>query len=173
MKAVVTCGVLALALVAGGAAAKPAAKGAGADPAIVAAGAKVFETNCQVCHQAGGVGVTGAFPRLAGRVSVIASSPDGRKFLSKLVPPMLEHALDLAEGRAELLKYEAIDAARLELDAEHARLVALRAVNPSIAAAEVDAIAAERDALLAAIPAARLRLDAVRFVVSPDFLSLR
>lgn len=85
MKAVVTCGVLALALVAGGAAAKPAAKGAGADPAIVAAGAKVFETNCQVCHQAGGVGVTGAFPRLAGRVSVIASSPDGRKFLSKLV----------------------------------------------------------------------------------------
>jgi len=96
-----------------------------------------------------------------------------RKFLSKLVPPMLEHALDLAEGRAELLKFEAIDAAKLELDAEHARLVALRAVNPSIAAAEVDAIAAERDALLAAIPNARLRLDAVRFVVSPDFLSLR
>jgi len=46
-------------------------------------------------------------------------------------------------------------------------------VNPSIAAAEVDAIAAERDAILAAIPEARLRLDAVRFVVSPDFLSLR
>ncbi len=85
----------------------------------------------------------------------------------------IEHALDLAEGRAELLKYEALDAARLELDAEHGRLVALRAVNPSIAAAEVDAIATERDALLAAIPQARLRLDAVRFVVSPDFLSLR
>ena len=99
--------------------------------------------------------------------------PRYRKFLSKLVPPMLEHALDLAEGRAELIKLEAIDAARLELDAEHARLVALRTVNPSIAAAEVDAIAAERDALLAAIPEARLRLDAVRFVVSPDFLSLR
>jgi ATP-dependent helicase HepA len=96
-----------------------------------------------------------------------------RKFLAKLVPPMLEHALDLAEGRAELLKYEAIDAAKLALDTEHARLVALRTVNPSIAVTEVEAIAAERNALLAAIPEARLRLDAVRFVVSPDFLSLR
>lgn len=85
MKAVVTCGVLAFALAAGGASAKPAAKAGGVDPAIEAAGAKVFETNCQVCHQAGGVGVPGAFPRLAGRASVIASSPDGRKFLAKLV----------------------------------------------------------------------------------------
>lgn len=85
MKAVVSCGVLAFALVAGGASAKPAAKSAAPDPALVAAGAKVFETNCQVCHQAGGVGVSGAFPRLAGRVPVIAASPDGRKFLAKLV----------------------------------------------------------------------------------------
>jgi len=97
----------------------------------------------------------------------------GRRVGERLELGEVEHALDLAEGRAELLKYEAIDAAKLELDAEHARLVALRAVNPSIAAAEVDAIATERDALLAAIPNARLRLDAVRFVVSPDFLSLR
>ena len=48
-------------------------------------GAKVFEANCQVCHQAGGVGVAGEFPRLAGRVSVIASSAEGRLFLSKLM----------------------------------------------------------------------------------------
>ncbi|MGF6711961.1 ATP-dependent helicase HepA [Luteibacter sp. W1I16] len=99
--------------------------------------------------------------------------PRYRKFLSKLVPPMLERAQDLAEARAEVLKAEALGAARHELDAEHARLVALHAVNPSIKDEEVDAIAAERDALLAAIPEARLRLDAVRFVVSPDFLALR
>lgn len=99
--------------------------------------------------------------------------PRYRKFLSKLVPPMLERAQDLAEARAEVLKAEALEAARHELDAEHARLVALHAVNPSIKDEEVDAIATERDALLAAIPEARLRLDAVRFVVSPDFLALR
>jgi ATP-dependent helicase HepA len=86
---------------------------------------------------------------------------------------MLERAQDLAEARAEVLKAEALEAARHELDAEHARLVALHAVNPSIKDEEVDAIATERDALLAAIPEARLRLDAVRFVVSPDFLALR
>lgn len=99
--------------------------------------------------------------------------PRYRKFLSKLVPPMLERAQDLAEARADVLKAEALEAARHALDAEHARLVALHAVNPSIKDEEVDAIAAERDALLAAIPEARLRLDAVRFVVSPDFLALR
>ncbi|HEY4293370.1 RNA polymerase-associated protein RapA [Luteibacter sp.] len=99
--------------------------------------------------------------------------PRYRKFLSKLVPPMLERAQDLASARADVLKAEALDVARRELDAEHARLVALHSVNPSISDEEVDAIAAERDALLAAIPEARVRLDAVRFVVSPDFLALR
>ncbi|MDF3980875.1 RNA polymerase-associated protein RapA [Luteibacter sp. PPL201] len=96
-----------------------------------------------------------------------------RKFLSKLVPPMLEQARDLAEGRAEVIKYEAIDAATKELGADYSRLLALRAVNPSITAAEVAMVAAERDALLAALPEARVRLDAVRFVVSPDFLAMR
>ena len=48
-------------------------------------GGELFEANCQICHQAGGVGVAGQFPRLAGRASVIASSPEGRKFMSQLV----------------------------------------------------------------------------------------
>jgi ATP-dependent helicase HepA len=96
-----------------------------------------------------------------------------RKFLSKLVPPMLEHAKDLAEGRAEVLKIEASEVAKAELDAEFSRLLALRQVNPSITEAEIQAVAAERSALLDALPEARLRLDAVRFVVSPDFLALR
>jgi ATP-dependent helicase HepA len=99
--------------------------------------------------------------------------PRYRKFLSKLVPPMLERAQDLAEARAEVIKAEAMETARRELDTEYARLVALHAVNPSITDAELEAVENERDALLAAIPDARFRLDAVRFVVSPDFLALR
>jgi ATP-dependent helicase HepA len=99
--------------------------------------------------------------------------PRYRKFLSKLVPPMLERAQDLAEARAEVLKLEALEAAKRELDADYARLVALHAVNPSITDAELEAVENERAALLAAIPDARFRLDAVRFVVSPDFLALR
>ena len=48
-------------------------------------GAKLFEANCQVCHQAGGVGVAGQYPRLAGRAATIAATDDGRGFLPKLV----------------------------------------------------------------------------------------
>jgi mono/diheme cytochrome c family protein len=69
-----------LAVVAGAAAvALPAAA------APVAGGAKVFQDNCAICHQAGGVGVAGQFPRLAGRVGVIAADPKGRDFLASLV----------------------------------------------------------------------------------------
>jgi mono/diheme cytochrome c family protein len=46
---------------------------------------ELFEANCQICHQAQGVGVEGQFPRLTGRASVIAFSPEGRKFMSQLV----------------------------------------------------------------------------------------
>ena len=99
--------------------------------------------------------------------------PRYRKFLAKLVPPMLEKAEATARARAQAT----IDAATAEaagsLDAELARLQALRAVNPSISAAEIATLAAERAALLAALPQSRLRLDAVRFVVSADFLALR
>jgi mono/diheme cytochrome c family protein len=48
-------------------------------------GGELFEANCQICHQAQGVGVMGQFPRLAGRASLIASSPEGRAFMSQLV----------------------------------------------------------------------------------------
>jgi ATP-dependent helicase HepA len=96
-----------------------------------------------------------------------------RKFLGKLVPPMLEKAESLARGQAEGLIAAAVDAARNELDGEYSRLESLRAVNPSISQDELHAVAAERDALLTALPAARMRLDAVRFVVSGDFLALK
>jgi len=48
-------------------------------------GSQVFDTSCAFCHQAGGVGVPGQFPRLAGRVGEIASKPDGKKFLPQIL----------------------------------------------------------------------------------------
>jgi len=96
-----------------------------------------------------------------------------RKFLAKLVPPMLEKAEAIASERAKANVDEAVALATDTLDAELSRLLALRAVNPAINEAEVVAITDERTALLKALPGARLRLDAVRFVVSPDFLALR
>ena len=57
-----------------------------APPAFAAPnGAKIFQDQCEFCHQAGGVGVPGQFPRLAGRAGVIASSPEGRDFLITLL----------------------------------------------------------------------------------------
>jgi ATP-dependent helicase HepA len=96
-----------------------------------------------------------------------------RKFLAKLVPPMLEKADAIAAERAKANVDEALALATDTLDAELSRLLALRAVNPAISEAEIAAVADERTALLQALPGARLRLDAVRFVVSPDFLALR
>ena len=48
-------------------------------------GAAVFDANCAFCHQAGGVGVPGQFPRLAGRAGAIAAKPEGKTFLSQIV----------------------------------------------------------------------------------------
>ncbi|WP_114239130.1 RNA polymerase-associated protein RapA [Dyella sp. C9] len=96
-----------------------------------------------------------------------------RKFLGKLVPPMLEKAEAVAGERAQASITDALAQATEALDAELSRLLALRAVNPAISEKEIAAVADERTAVLKALPESRLRLDAVRFVVSPDFLALR
>ena len=46
---------------------------------------QLFNNNCAICHQVGGVGVKGQFPRLAGRAGVIAARPQGLDFLVSLV----------------------------------------------------------------------------------------
>jgi len=96
-----------------------------------------------------------------------------RKVLATLVPPMLERARAEAQRLADLRAQEATAAADALLSAEIARLEALARVNPGVSAAEVEALRAERAQLLAVLPNARPRLDAVRLVASPDFLSLR
>jgi ATP-dependent helicase HepA len=96
-----------------------------------------------------------------------------RKFIAQLVPPMLERAEALAQEQADTLSAQAADAARGALDREIGRLTTLKRVNPGVREEEIAALTNERDALLTALPAARLRLDAVRLVASPDFLALR
>ena len=52
-----------------------------AAPAVAAAGPELFANRCAMCHQASGAGLSGQFPRLAGRVNVIAQTPPGRRYL--------------------------------------------------------------------------------------------
>ncbi len=91
-----------------------------------------------------------------------------RPLLAKLVPPMLAACETQARGLAATEVGAALAAAQNELDGEHARLSALAKVNPSVRADEIEAIAAELDALREALANAAPRLDAIRFVCSAD-----
>jgi mono/diheme cytochrome c family protein len=42
---------------------------------------RIYDTNCALCHQKAGVGLTGQFPRLAGRAAEIAATEAGRRYL--------------------------------------------------------------------------------------------
>ena len=53
--------------------------------AAAADGAQLFDTNCAFCHQQARAGVAGQFPRLSGRVGVIASKPQGKAFLPQIL----------------------------------------------------------------------------------------
>lgn len=96
-----------------------------------------------------------------------------RKFIAQLVPPMLERCEAVARERAAREVDAATATADAALAADIARLQALRLVNPAVRSEEIDALASERAAIAEALPRARPRLDAVRFVCSQDFLSLR
>src|ERR1700742_3295236 len=68
--------------------AKAQSGGASAD-----AGSKVYATNCAACHQAGGTGMAGAFPPLAGHFSELLKRPDGRTYVGKVLLFGLEGAI--------------------------------------------------------------------------------
>jgi len=42
---------------------------------------RVYDNNCALCHQRAGAGLTGQFPRLAGRAGEIAATEAGRRYL--------------------------------------------------------------------------------------------
>jgi ATP-dependent helicase HepA len=96
-----------------------------------------------------------------------------RKVLNALVPPMLERARAEGEAQCTRLAADAVVNADATLGAEIARLEALARVNPAVRPQEIERLREERAQLVALLPQARPRLDALRLVVSPDFLSLR
>src|SRR5580692_2061813 len=49
------------------------------------AGSRVFAANCAACHQAGGTGLAGAFPPLAGHVPDLLKRADGRTYIGKVL----------------------------------------------------------------------------------------
>jgi ATP-dependent helicase HepA len=96
-----------------------------------------------------------------------------RKILATLLPPMLKRAAQEVEAQSKQQIAEAMEDAEALLGREIARLEALAKVNPAVKQEEVDALRGELDALRAALPTARPRLDALRLIASPDFLNLR
>lgn len=50
-------------------------------PSARAEGADLYKRHCSVCHQAGGAGLAGVYPRLTGRAPKIAASPEGRRMM--------------------------------------------------------------------------------------------
>lgn len=96
-----------------------------------------------------------------------------RKVIATLVPPMLERLQAMAVERSAAHVAEAVAKADALLSAELERLVALAKVNPAVRPIEIAKLEVEREQLLAALPGARPRLDALRLAASADFLSLR
>lgn len=52
-----------------------------------------YVLHCQGCHQAGGIGLTGAVPALKDSVAAIAALPGGREYLGR-VPGVAQSQLD-------------------------------------------------------------------------------
>ncbi len=96
-----------------------------------------------------------------------------RKVLAALVPPMVGATERVAQARAAREAALATDAAETRLGAEIGRLEALARVNPGVRPEEIAAARAELEQLRAVLPSARARMDSLRFIASPDFLSLR
>ncbi len=55
----------------------------------------LYDGQCSVCHQRAAVGAPGQYPRLAGRVAVIAANPDGRAYLVEVVRNGLAGAINV------------------------------------------------------------------------------
>ncbi|WP_017429454.1 RNA polymerase-associated protein RapA [Vreelandella jeotgali] len=84
----------------------------------------------------------------------------------------LRQLMTRGESEAERELAGMVDAAnarmRDQLDGELTRLAALAEHNPAVRDAELEALTRERDALSEAIDATRLRLDAVRVIITVD-----
>lgn len=77
---------------------RPSSAPAQDNAASVEAGSQVYVTNCVACHQAGGTGMAGAFPPLAGHVPDLLKRTDGRTYVGKVLLFGLEGEISV-DGR--------------------------------------------------------------------------
>lgn len=66
---------------------------AGLQAAAPPPGKSVYDRHCAACHQAGGTGVPGAFPPLAGHVPALLAAPSGRVYVEHVVLDGLQGAI--------------------------------------------------------------------------------
>jgi ATP-dependent helicase HepA len=86
------------------------------------------------------------------------------KAKSKVIDAMVTLAEQQAARETDALRDRAVALMRRELDGELVRLKTLAERNPAVRVEEIEALAAERDALGEALANSRLRLDALRVV---------
>jgi mono/diheme cytochrome c family protein len=129
--------------------------------AAQADGAAVFDTSCAFCHQAGGVGVPGQFPRLAGRVGAIAAKPEGKAFLVKVLLTGMSGRITV-DGEAILGIMPAFDSlSDDDIAAVLSYLSGLDHAPVSFSADDIKAVRAQGPADMAA---ERARLSAAKIV---------
>lgn len=63
-----------------------------------ARGKALFGADCGLCHQGKGEGVPGSFPRLAGRVGVIAAKAEGHAYLTHVLASGMTGAIKVDGG---------------------------------------------------------------------------
>jgi len=83
----------------------------------------------------------------------------------KILPAMLEKALDLASERMRSIADAARSGMVAQLQGEIERLEDLRAINDHVRQTEIDAAKQEKSEIESALATARVRLDAVRLVL--------
>jgi ATP-dependent helicase HepA len=96
-----------------------------------------------------------------------------RKVLSTLIPPMLEktrtHAVELTKTEIDAACEKADGLLRHEIK----RLQLLASKNPAVRPEDIVLLQTEHQQLQTRLPQARARLDSLRLIASPDFLSMR
>lgn len=87
------------------------------------------------------------------------------KALKTAVPPLVDAALTIAEAQIAEITNNALAQLEQNLTAEHQRLTALAAINPSVRQEEIDFIDTQKTLLSKLINKAQLKFEAVRLVV--------
>lgn len=101
-------------------------------------------------------------PLTAGTDADAAALLENPAFRNDWLPARIEDAERKAQGAARRIRREADAAADELLGAELQRLEALRRINDHVREAEIQHLAAQRDAVREAIAQSRIRLDALR-----------